>query len=126
MLFSDFFFDQQPLSSFSLNNDPSHQKVSGKLQPDPTATFNVYKEECDSFSIAEEDNFVPGDDSSVFSDPEVDHPYYAEETTHAKSMEQCQRCTPHSHLHLKLISTQQEPLLGPSAINSNDLCIDIE
>ncbi|XP_065359202.1 1-acylglycerol-3-phosphate O-acyltransferase Pnpla3 isoform X2 [Calliphora vicina] len=130
---SDFFIDQQSLDSKGVGGENEIQNQLLIIPNSPlmtsTAAYNTYQVKSDSSSIAiEDDNFAEAvEESCVFSDPEVDHPYYEEdEATYSSTVAQRHnRYTPHSHVHLKLISTQQEPLVSPHSI-TDDLCIDIE
>ncbi|XP_037807809.1 1-acylglycerol-3-phosphate O-acyltransferase Pnpla3 isoform X2 [Lucilia sericata] len=133
---SDFFIDQQSLSSSDSKIVGSESEMPNQLliipnvsQTASTESYNAYQMASDTSSIAiEDDNLVNVvEESCVFSDPEVDHPYYEEDeaTQSSAATQRHNRYTPHSHVHLKLISTQQEPLVSPHSI-TDELCIDIE
>lgn len=101
---------------------------SNNSQPTSTTSYNTYQVESGPSFVPLKDKSLADaiEESCVFSDPEVDHPYFEDEATQSSTAAQRHNVyTPHSHVHLKLISTQQEPLVTPHSI-SDDLCIDIE
>lgn len=112
------------MASDAISDSPENKTTPQLTMP---VSHNVYQIESDSSSILLDDDHltdVVETESCVFSDPEVDHPYYEDEET-SYSAQQHNKYTPHSHMHLKLISTQQEPLIAPHT-TANELCIDIE
>ncbi|KAM7354800.1 brummer isoform 2-T2 [Cochliomyia hominivorax] len=126
---SDFFIDQQSLL-FDALPVPIEKEMSNELPTTKVSSdlYNTYEIEPVSLTSIKNDTFQEVvEESCVFSDPEVDHPYYEKDEAPQCStiIQKHNIYTQHSHVHLKLISTQQEPLIQSHSI-SDKLCIDIE
>lgn len=124
----DFFIDQQSSSGLITCENENLNQMSTVNAASQISCKSSYNTDANTSTLNIDDNRLTEvvEETCVFSDPEVDHPFYGESYgNNLPSVQQQKICMPHSHVHLKLISTQQESLVTPSSI-SDEHCIDIE
>ena len=124
----DFFIDQQSSSGLITCENENLNQTSTVTATSQISCKSSYNTDANTSTLNIDDNRLSEavEETCVFSDPEADHPFYGESyESDLPSAQQQKICMPHSHVRLKLISTQQESLVTPPSI-SDELCIDIE